>query len=371
MPRYASWLKNGMELRGHQVKTWTAPPKLINASNNTLIKKWLAYVDQYIIFPQTLKKRLKDKASENVLFVFTDHALGPWVPYVKKYPHIIHCHDFLAQRSALGEIPENATGFTGRLYQKFIRTGYRKGKNFICISQKTESDLLHFLEPNFPEFCEVIYNGLNQDFFPLDKVICRRYLSDVFQKDFTNGYILHVGGNQWYKNRLGVLKLYVAWRNSRPNIVYPLIMIGKEPTRAMKIFSEKSGYDSDIHFFSQVDDESLKKAYVGAVIFLFPSLAEGFGWPIAEAMASGTIVITTDEKPMTEVGGTAAFYIPRETVDNDGEFINQGVKMIQALLNKSAEDLKLFSEKGLEQAKKFDSDLALDKIEAAYKSIIV
>ena len=48
-------------------------------------------------------------------------------------------------------------------------------------------------------------------------------------------------------------------------------------------------------------DDLVKMAYVGASLFLFPSLAEGFGWPIAEAMASGCPVITTNKRPMTEV----------------------------------------------------------------------
>jgi glycosyltransferase involved in cell wall biosynthesis len=74
---------------------------------------------------------------------------------------------------------------------------------------------------------------------------------------------------------------------------------------------ESSPYKADIHWLSGIDDEHVAHAYSGAAVFLFPSLGEGFGWPIAEAMASGCPVVTTDEAPMTEVAGEAGFLIPR------------------------------------------------------------
>ena len=59
-----------------------------------------------------------------------------------------------------------------------------------------------------------------------------------------------------------------------------------------------------------VGNEALAALYSGAELLLFPSLEEGFGWPIIEAQASGCRVVTTGKAPMTEVGGNAAFYLP-------------------------------------------------------------
>src|SRR5690606_10771219 len=176
-----------------------------------VLKKWMGYVDQYIIFPNQIRKRL-DSCAPDTLFVFTDHALGPWVPLVADRPHVIHCHDFLAQRSALGEVQENPTSWTGRRYQEFIRWGYSKGRNFISVSKKTKVDLHRFL-PFIPSISEMVYNGLNQSFLPLDSDRARSYFGKKIGIDLKEGFFLHVGGNDWYKNRIGVMEIYNFWRS--------------------------------------------------------------------------------------------------------------------------------------------------------------
>ena len=185
-------------------------PKFYNLPAPEIIKKWLGYIDQFIVFPRDVKKRLKN-VSRNTLFVFTDHALGPWVPLVANRPHVIHCHDFLAQQSALGEIPENPTRKTGRNYQKMIHKGYSEGRNFISVSFNTKKMLHRFLTAS-PERSEVVYNGLNQSFTTLDPCKARDSVSRETGIELKNGYLLHVGGNQWYKNRIGVVEIYNAWR---------------------------------------------------------------------------------------------------------------------------------------------------------------
>ena len=91
----------------------------------------------------------------------------------------------------------------------------------------------------------------------------------------------------------------------------PLLLIGDQPSEELLLAQSKSSFKSDIHFISGVEDEYVRLAYAAASVFLFPSFAEGFGWPIAEAMASGCPVITTNEAPMTEVAGNAGFQINR------------------------------------------------------------
>ena len=61
---------------------------------------------------------------------------------------------------------------------------------------------------------------------------------------------------------------------------------------------------------ADVDNETLRALYSAAELLLFPSLEEGFGWPIVEAQACGCRVATTEKAPMTEAGGDAAFYLP-------------------------------------------------------------
>lgn len=366
MPRYATMLKEAMIERGENVEVWTAKGRFVKLPFPVSLKKWLGYLDQYLIFPIEVKWRLIHK-DKDTLFVFTDHALGPWVPLVAKRKHIIHCHDFLAQRSALGEIIDNPTSWSGRLYQAYIRRGYRQGQHFISVSEKTREDLSRFLLEK-PRLSEVVYNAINPRYVPVEKLVARKSLSAYTKLDLVEGYLLHVGGNQWYKNRIGVIALYDAWRKITIN-PSPLLLVGQSPSVELKKEYEKSSFKEDIHFLANVSDQDVHLAYSGATLFLFPSLAEGFGWPIAEAMASGCLVATTDEAPMTEVAGGAALLLSRMPSEKkDFWAMTEAKKMEEVIISsKTKHDNSII--KGLANVKRFDLDALLDRIHAIYKLI--
>ncbi len=369
MPRFAKMLAEGMKKRGHQVELWSPKPKFYNLPLPKVFKKWLGYLDQYIVFPAQVRKRLKI-TNPNTLFVLTDHALGPWLPLVADRPHVVHCHDFLAQQSALGLIPENPTSWTGKQYQAYIRNGYSQGKNFISVSNKTQHDLHHFLDSSVIK-SDVVYNGLNQSFEAKNSINSRLAISNKTGLDLSQGYLLHIGGNQWYKNRLGVVEIYDAWRKQQKMAV-PLLLIGESPDVMLTKRINQSKYKSEIHSFNNIQDNLISDAYSGAIVFLFPSLAEGFGWPIAEAMACGCPVITTDEAPMTEVAGNAAFLIPKQP-NNKLEIITwaaNAAKIVEAISSFSPEKRKNVTDAGIENSKRFNAEHALDQIENIYKSIL-
>lgn len=365
MPRFALMLHDGMAARGHEVSMWTAEKFFLKLPLPGPFQKWLGYLDQYVVFPLQVRSRLV-KTPRDTLFVFTDHALGPWVPTVSDRPHVIHCHDFLAQRSALGEIPENPTGLTGRIYQSYIRRGYRKGRNFISVSEKTRSDLGRFVTGGM-EDSEMVYNGLNQAFKPRELSAARRELQTRISPGIGGGYLLHVGGNQWYKNRVGVIEIYNAWRGKTDSKL-PLLMIGPKASPGLTAVRDASPYKDDIHLLGGLDDETVRLAYAGAEVFIFPSLAEGFGWPIAEAMASGCPVMTTDEAPMTEVAGDAAFLIPRRPRGADGvkAWASNAADQLAKVLTLTEDERKAAIARGIANANRFDSTTALDQIEKIY-----
>jgi len=159
MPRFARMITDGMRARDHHVVEWTAKPLFYDLPFPARFKKWLGYIDQFIVFPMQVRRRLRQLAPDT-LFVFSDQALGPWVPLVANRPHVIHVHDFMALRSSLGEFAQNPTGWSGRQYQAMIRRGFGHGQAFISVSEKTRTDLHHFL-PHKPRVSEVVYNGLN------------------------------------------------------------------------------------------------------------------------------------------------------------------------------------------------------------------
>ncbi|HXO95769.1 MAG TPA: glycosyltransferase family 1 protein, partial [Chthoniobacterales bacterium] len=112
-------------------------------------------------------------------------------------------------------------------------------------------------------------------------------------------YILHIGGEAWYKNRAGVLEIYSMVRRrlgaSSPN----LVMVGS-PLR---------NTGGGVVFLEDISDQDLIVLYRNAELLLFPSLYEGFGLPVIEAQACGCPVVTTGRAPLTEIGGDGAAYI--------------------------------------------------------------
>ncbi len=369
MPRYASMLKEGMVNRGHTVQIWTPRAFFYTLPLKGSIKKWLGYLDQYVLFPLEVQFKLRH-CTTDTLFVFADQALGPWVPLVSDRYHVVHCHDFLALKSALGIIPENPTSSTGKIYQNFIRIGFSKGKNFISISKKTQEDL-HLFHQGKIETSAVCYNGLNRSFQQLDRDSSRSILGDYLLLDLNKGYVLHVGGNQYYKNRKGVIEIYSAWRSTSP-LNLPLILIGVPPSIELEKAYENSLFKSNIHFIKGLSDDFINTAYSGASCLLFPSLDEGFGWPIAEAMACGCPVITTNIAPMTEVAGQAGFFlIPRRplSADSVNNWALQGASQISKIMELSDEERQLCLSVGFSQVNKFSTASFLDKIEQFYKQV--
>lgn len=144
MTRFAEMIKRGMAERGHAVESWTSRQRIeCLPMPSAKLRKWLRYMDQFLIYPRTLVKRVR-RQPVGTLFVVADQALGMWVPCLANRPHVIHCHDFLALKSALGEFPENPTGWTGRQYQRLIWRGFSRGQAFISVSEKNPGGLAPF-----------------------------------------------------------------------------------------------------------------------------------------------------------------------------------------------------------------------------------
>lgn len=372
MPRFAKMIKDGMLDKGHELKIWSPKPFFFKLSfNKTFLQKWMGYLDQYLVFPAVTKLKLLS-CDENTLFVFADNALGPWVPLVKKRFHVVHCHDFLAQQSAFGLLSENKVSVTGKYYQKYIRWGYNKAQNFISISNKTKTDLHSFLN-NTPKLSEVVYNGLNQNFETVkSKIAVRELLTEKYNVDLSNGYILHVGGNAFYKNKLGVLEIYDQWAaDFKTNV--PLILVGEPPSDELIAFKEKSKASKSIYFITNADDVQLQQFYQGASVMLFPSLYEGFGWPIVEAMASGSLVITTQEDPMKEVAGDAGFYIPKKAFNTEElkKWKSIAARELENVLQLSPEQNMDAVQKSISRSKEFSAQSFVNSIEKVYQQILV
>ncbi|HET8685301.1 MAG TPA: glycosyltransferase, partial [Methanosarcina sp.] len=230
MPRFASSIADSLKSTGCHVDVISSHRYISKYFKSPFLSKWLNYIDQFIIFPQLAKSTLK-KLPNDYLLIFCDQALGPWVHLAANRPHVIHTHDLLALKSALDLIPENATSKTGKIYQKFIRRGFQKGLRFIAISNKTKADLIEF--GGIPAHkISVVLNELNFDYRRMPVQEAATVLRRNGFPTPEEGMILHVGGSQWYKNKLGIIKIYAAYaaRNSNPLALW---LVGPKPTGAV------------------------------------------------------------------------------------------------------------------------------------------
>lgn len=308
MPRFARMLKEGITEAGHEATIIRPKPYFYTLFGRTRAAKWASYLDQFVLFP-FIVIAWDLRSPKDTLFVFADQALGPWVPYVRRHRKIIHCLDLLALKSALGLVPENPTSFTGRLYQKYIRWGFQHCSNFISISARTAADLEKYGAVR-AVISEVVHLGLNYGYRRLASDSVNKSLLKIGLDVSCDGYLLYVGGGQWYKNRRGLLRIYGKYAASTTNPL-PLICVSPNPGEELLAAIEKLPKQARVVFVQGINNETLEALYSGARVMLFPSLAEGFGWPIIEAQACGCPVITTDDSPMNEIVGPNEKMIPR------------------------------------------------------------
>jgi glycosyltransferase involved in cell wall biosynthesis len=368
MPRFARMLEEAYRARGHQVEVWSPQAKMYALLPKGRLSKWAGYIDQYILFPLWVRKQLKMQPT-NTLYVFCDQALGPWVPLVKNKPHVVHVHDLLALRSALGDIPENPTQWSGRVYQHYIRQGFKQAKHFISISKKTRDDLHNFGEVS-PVTSEVVYNGLNYPYAPMLQSDAIAVLKQAGLPVKPEGMLLHLGGSQWYKNLSGVVRLYIEYAKSEANPL-PLWCISPSPNAKVQMLLKELPVQGQVLFFQGIDNQALQAAYSTAHAFIFPSFAEGFGWPIIEAQASGCLVLTTDAAPMNEIGGPATSYIPLlKLTDDPDAWALKGSEALKLILNTPEIQRIALVEKGLAHAAQFNADDAIEGYLKTYQQVL-
>jgi glycosyltransferase involved in cell wall biosynthesis len=322
MARAADLLETGLRSRGTEVQTARPEPFFGRfAIGHSGIGKWLAYIDKYVLFPFSLMWRARRCALVHIV----DHSNTIYLFWLPSKKVIVTCNDLLAVRSALGEIREHRTGFTGRLLQKWILAGLRRADHIVCISEATKLDVLRITGK--PEKkVSTIYLGLDRAFEAelqgrLNEKTARgadaasddggassRELASeratALSQDPSASYLLHVGGNTWYKNRRGVLHIYLEIRRRLGSLAPNLIMVG--PALGPKI--------PGVQFLQEVTDPMLADLYRNAALLLFPSLYEGFGWPVVEANACGCPTVVSEIAPLIEAGGDASALIsdPRD-----------------------------------------------------------
>ena len=304
MDRFADMLYGGLKGAGHEVELINPRPLigLIRPSPEGL-GKWLGYIDRFVIFPE----RLRNAAARADVVHICDQANAIYASWLNGKPHLVTCHDMLAISSALGEIPQNPTRFTGRVYQQWILRGLKRAQHVVCVSDKTRSELLR-LAAIPSDRVSVVPNALNYPYRRMGEAEAGLRLQRLGLRS-DQPFLLHVGGNNWYKNRKGLLDIFSRLAEMGEFCNYRFVLAGKPmPPELLAIASSKP-LSGRVYESLRPSNEDLQALYSSAKALVFPSLSEGFGWPIIEAQACGCPVFTSNRPPMTQVGGDAAVYI--------------------------------------------------------------
>ena len=304
MLRYARMLQKEIAQRGHDVSI--VQPKVVLGAWKALpgaLRKWLGYIDKYILSPHSLRA---EAAKADIVHI-CDHSNAMYLKCARNRPALITCHDLLAVFAARGMYAGVTTGGTGRILQRWIARSIMRAEHIVSVSAKTQRDL-DVLEPGLSSKSVVIRHPLNWNYAPAssEEIAQAKHHAGLAPND---EYFLHVGGNQWYKNRLGALKIFAELKKLPRFQETRMVMAGKPWTPSIRDFAIANALTGSVIECRSISNETLQGLYSGALALLFPSLEEGFGWPILEAQACGCPVITTNRPPMTEIAGNAAIFI--------------------------------------------------------------
>lgn len=188
--------------------------------------------------------------------------------------------------------PETHTAANVAMAKRFARRVLARADGMIAISENTRADSIRILGLD-PERIEVIYPGVSEAFFDARPALRPKE------------YILFVGTIEPRKN---VGTLLDAYERLPPSIreTYDLVIAGPagwgDPALVRRLQSAPAG----VEYLGYVPESALPGLTAGAAAFVYPSLYEGFGLPVAQAMAAGVPVITSNVSSLPEVGGDGA-----------------------------------------------------------------
>jgi glycosyltransferase involved in cell wall biosynthesis len=176
------------------------------------------------------------------------------------------------------------------------------------------------------------------------------------------GHILMVTSSAPHKNAGAAIDAYVLYARRAGSSARPLKIVGlKNHAHRYTPVLRASGLESLVDFLPFINEEQLQSMYQQAAALFFPSLDEGFGIPVLEAMATGTPVLTSRAASMPEVAGEAACYFDPSNVEDM-------VSSLERVLSDGALCERMAHE-GLRQAQRFHPDIVRQKVTQLWKEI--
>jgi len=281
------------------------------------------------------------------------HGLSNEIPFSIKnsgIKSVVTIHDLIFLR-----FPEWYSFIDRKIYKVKFRMSCRDADRIIAISKQTKKDIIEFFGTD-PNKIDVVYQGCNPAF---QKKADTEQASMISKKySLPDEYLLYVGTVEKRKNLLTIVK---AIKLSNLNI--PLIVVGRHTSYSEQVKNYiRNKNMKNIRFIKHVDTSELPVFYQNAKIFIYPSLFEGFGIPIQEALFSKTPVITSKTGCFPEAGGPGSVNIDPENAEDLAD-------AILMLLRDTSFREKVVSE-GYAYAQNFTNEKIAKKLIEVYKKIV-
>jgi len=329
---------NNEEKRTHELVLFFNNPEFKDfVPPNLSVKKVLVNAKHYSFAEQTRFLKILNK--ENCDIVHFPHFN---IPIFYRKPYIVTIHDL-----TLSFFPgQKMTKWYHRLaYNWTIKNAVKKAKKVVAVSENTKNDVMEHLK--IPEEkIKVIHNGVS-DFFRLlqEPAVTKKTLKKYkIEKQF----LLYTGVWRNHKNLPNLIKAFNILKNQK-NINLQLVITGKEDPHYPEIKEEikKLNLENDIITPGLVSEEELLHIYNAALLYVFPSLYEGFGLPPLESMKCGTPVVASNTSCIPEVCGedNAIFFDPYspEKIADKIEYLYKDADLQAELVEKGYQHANKFT----------------------------
>jgi glycosyltransferase involved in cell wall biosynthesis len=236
----------------------------------------------------------------------------------------------------------------------------RRAQAVITVSQASRQELIKTLRLS-PEKVHVVHSAASRDFQPLRDPERQARLRQKY--NLPAKYVLYVGTIEPRKNLLRLIAAFGRIQADHPDC--HLILIGPDGwmmNGALEKETIAANLTGKAHYLGFAPQADLPGLYSLATLFAFPSLHEGFGLPLLEAMACGAPVLTSDCSAMPEVSGAAAYLVDPNSVESIADGLND-------LLN-SAARREWHIEQGFARARQFSWEQTAQKTAAVYEHIL-
>ena len=280
--------------------------------------------DELLLYDDALmvnRSSLKEQYFNNFNRIFKEQVLLPkWlkensvdvffsprnkgIPFFSPCPSVVTIHDVLPYafpKQYFSSVLERY------YYDIFLSIAAKRSKVILTDSYFSQREIVKYVGVSASK-CEVVYLGYNEMFrCERDDVKFDWLKSEI---GLAKPYLISIGGSEYRKNIRQLIHVFLSKFKDK----YDLVVIGGK-WRNVDLASEFAA-EKSLHFVNQISDEDMVCLYNYAEVFVFPSLYEGFGMPILEAMACGLPVIASSTTSIPEVTGDCARLVDPYSADD-------------------------------------------------------